>query len=96
MCFQIKGAIIQKTAAASVARACSGIARFISHSTPEAEVKGVEPVKFMPRKELTLQTQSRRAVLSYIETLAEITEIKTYPHSAPVKNPLNAKDLPGM
>ncbi len=40
----------------------AGMYRFISFSTPEGEVKGVVPVKFMARKELiaTLNKNSAR------------------------------------
>ena len=40
---------IQATSAMKVGAACSGIARRISFSTPDGDVNGVEPVKFIAR-----------------------------------------------
>ena len=55
----------QMVAAQSKAAPCQGIARRISFSTPEGEVKGVAPVKFLARTELKAPVQINRAKSSH-------------------------------
>jgi hypothetical protein len=48
-CYPTKADATQATIASNRAAACSGKALRISFSTPEGEVKGVDPVKFIAR-----------------------------------------------
>jgi hypothetical protein len=53
----------------STARQWHGSPRRISRSTPLGEVKGVEPVKFIAREELTVTIHSAKAARSKGESV---------------------------
>lgn len=62
--YPVNAAPTHATMAMKSAPAWKGIAFFISFSTPDGEVNGVEPVKFIARNELIAETLNSSAKAS--------------------------------
>ena len=86
----------QAMSASNRAVACNGMALRISFSTPDGDVNGVEPVKFIARYELIAVVQSTSAnAPRSCKSLRNNTKIPTA-LKTPVMAPFNAKDRPGI
>ena len=69
--YAMKGAVIHKMRAMAVALHCIASPRRISCLTPEREVNGVAPVKFMAMYEDAAVIQSHRATSVMMPVLLE-------------------------
>ena len=79
----MNGALAQATMLTSTARICTGIPRRISFSTPDGEVKGVAPVKFIAAKELTDMLNSNSVSASKFEMVSLKRKIDRIPLMRP-------------
>ena len=73
----------------------AGMARRISFSTPEGEVNGVAPVKFMARKELVATVNRARATPSPAAIGGYRMRWPSPAAASPILAPLTAKAFPG-
>ena len=94
--YPTKAALTQATTATKSAPACTGIACRISFSTPDGDVNGVDPVKFIARYELIAMVMNIRAAVSNQKRLFLKNNTTIRPMIPPVSAPFSAKARPGI
>ncbi len=69
-----------------------GVTLFISFSTPAGEVNGVEPVKFVAKRELRAPMQPTILIFSRMLQAPPNSAVARSPRAAPETAPFNTKD----